>query len=554
MHFEQEGPIKILVVDDEVDICDGIKDVLEESGYYVKSACNGYEALDNLDREDFFHVVTLDMKMPGLSGIEVLQAIKKKNPDIAVIIVTGYGSLEVAVDAMRQGAHDYLIKPVDMEDMKVTIEKAIEKQRLTFENRRLLRDLEGMNEHLKIKFENLLNLSEASRQLCSVLNLEGLLESCLNVVANMMRSDRVSIMLVEPSSGEMVIKASRGINEEVVNNVRVRAGEGIAGRVASLGRPLRDIDIEGYQPPHNYTSKAFLSVPVCRKEKVIGVLNVTNRHNDESFSDDERDLLSILANQAATGFENAELYTNLEKTLNQVKTTQDQLIRSEKLASLGQLAAGIAHEINNPLAIISGCAQLLSILAAKKDKLTELDFKEINRDLATIIRETEHCGRLTENLLQFSRRSPQEAKPTDINELLKQTLSLVENQANLNKVKIIKKLAHGLPGIMVDHSQIRQVFLNMILNAAQAMPEGGEICIATRQAISSIEIIFQDAGVGIPEENLNSIFDPFFTTKKEGAGLGLFISQTIIERHKGSISVNSCVGEGTAFTISLPIH
>ena len=557
MHSGQEGPVRILIVDDEADMREGLRDVLEESGYNVRLACNGHEALAYLAEDDFVHVITLDMKMPGLSGIEVLQAIKEMGRDIAVIIMTGYGSLEVAVDAMKRGAHDYLIKPIDMEEMKVAIEKAIEKQRLTFENKRLVQDLEKINEQLKMKVNDLLNLNEASRLLCSVLDLDTLLESCLSIVTSISRSERVSIMLVD-ESGEMVIRKARGIREDIVHSVRVRPGEGISGIVAREGKPLRNVDLEldGREDPdlsRNYTSKAFLSVPVYRKDKVIGVLNVTNRQVDEPFSDDEMDIISILANQAAVAIENAELYTNLEKTLNQIKATQEQLIRSEKLASLGQLAAGIAHEINNPLAIISGCAQLLSILAAKKEKLTELDFKEISRDLDTIIRETEHCGRLTDNLLQFSRKAPQEAKPTDINELLKQILSLVENQANLRNIKVMKRLGHGLPAVMVDHGQIRQVFLNMLLNAAQAMPDGGTLCITTRQT-SSIEVIFQDTGVGIPEESLKDIFDPFFTTKKEGVGLGLFISQTIIERHKGSINVESRAGEGTTFTISLPVN
>ena len=243
MHSGQEGPVRILIVDDEADMREGLRDVLEESGYNVRLACNGHEALAYLAEDDFVHVITLDMKMPGLSGLEVLQAIKEMGRDIAVIIMTGYGSLEVAVDAMKRGAHDYLIKPIDMEEMKVTIEKAIEKQRLTFENKRLVHDLEKINEQLKMKVNDLLNLNEASRLLCSVLDLDTLLESCLSIVTSISRSERVSIMLVD-ESGEMVIRKARGIREDIVHSVRVRPGEGVSGIVARESKPLRNFYLD----------------------------------------------------------------------------------------------------------------------------------------------------------------------------------------------------------------------------------------------------------------------------------------------------------------------
>ena len=228
---------------------------------------------------------------------------------------------------------------------------------------------------------------------------------------------------------------------------------------------------------------------------------------------------------------------------------QGQLIRSEKLASLGELVAGIAHEINNPLTGILMFASLMG-----HDKRLDPAFKN---DVEMIIRETERCARIVRGLLDFSRERKPQKKPSSINAIMDATLALVSNQSSFHDIKIVREYADNLPEILVDPNQIEQVFVNIILNASHAMTEGGELRLATGISLTSGTLIIRisDTGCGIPEENIQRIFDPFFTTKEnKGTGLGLSVSYGIIEGHGGSIEVESTVGKGTTFSIVLPLE
>jgi len=229
--------------------------------------------------------------------------------------------------------------------------------------------------------------------------------------------------------------------------------------------------------------------------------------------------------------------------------TSQQIMKSERLATLGQLAAGVAHEINNPLGAVLMYAHLsLEQMEAEDPR---------HNNLEKVVGEATRCKNIVKGLLDFARQTEPKVKESDANEILKRTLSLVENQALFQNVKITRVSSPSLPKVMMDGSQIQQVFTNIILNAAEAVDGAGELTIATRTAPDgkSVEIEFTDTGCGIPQENLEKIFDPFFTTKKVGCGtgLGLAVSYGIIARHKGTINVKSEPGKGTTFVVRLPL-
>ena len=230
------------------------------------------------------------------------------------------------------------------------------------------------------------------------------------------------------------------------------------------------------------------------------------------------------------------------------ETAQNQLAQSEKLASLGRLAAGIAHEINNPL---TGVLTYSSML---KDDLAGTQYVE---DLNVIIDETMRCRKIVKEVLDFARETRLEKEYSDINKVLKSTFAIMEKHVSFQKVKLVKVLSDKIPDILVDVNQIKSVINNLALNAADAMPDGGELIIETSfiEDENSVLISFKDTGTGIPAENLGKIFDPFFTTKDpgKGTGLGLAVIYGIIERHNGRITVNSILGEGTEFIIKLPV-
>lgn len=243
------------------------------------------------------------------------------------------------------------------------------------------------------------------------------------------------------------------------------------------------------------------------------------------------------------------LKEELEAKHKQLEETQATLIQSEKMSALGQFSAGIAHEIKNPL---TGVFTYIKLMRKNimEDKINLQEFKD---RLSIMEQETDRCVKIIKNLLDFSRQSEPSFKEIDINSLLEDSLSFIQHHAELEKVKIIKELNPDLPKVNVDPDQLQQVFVNIILNAIQAMqPEGGTLTIKTDRAdTDGVYIKFTDTGCGISEDNMKKLFTPFFTTKPKGSGLGLAVCYGIIEKHKGKIEVESKLGEGTTFTVKL---
>jgi len=238
--------------------------------------------------------------------------------------------------------------------------------------------------------------------------------------------------------------------------------------------------------------------------------------------------------------------------------TSHQIMKSERLATLGQLAAGVAHEINNPLGAV-----LMYTHLVLEDFDGSFDFSQDRKDklrenLEKAVREASRCKNIVKGLLDFSRQTEPKVEESDVNKVLERTLAMVENQALFQNVRITKSPCPSLPRVLMDVSQMQQVFTNIILNSAEAMKGKGELAVKTGISVDNehIAIEFRDTGCGIPPENLDKVFDPFFTTKEvgQGTGLGLAVSHGIIAKHKGSIEVKSNVGRGTTFVIKLPMN
>ncbi len=259
---------------------------------------------------------------------------------------------------------------------------------------------------------------------------------------------------------------------------------------------------------------------------------------------------------------NNEIVGGLEifRDITEYKSLQEELIRAEKLTSLGQLAASVAHEVNNPLA---GVLVYLKILLKKyKDKALQTESTE--EQLFKMEKELERASRIIKNLLDFSRQSEPNLRPVDLNQAIDAALSLVEHQINLENIKLEKKFDEQPPLVLADFEKIQQVMVNMILNATQAMPNGGNLTISTSLAKGveignslkdMVRIDIKDTGIGISKENLDKLFTPFFTTKAKGkgVGLGLPVAHGIIEQHNGKIEVDSEPNVGTTFTIYLEV-
>ncbi len=240
------------------------------------------------------------------------------------------------------------------------------------------------------------------------------------------------------------------------------------------------------------------------------------------------------------------LEKRVEERTRELVKMQDSLIQSEKLASLGKIGAGVAHEINNPLTSILINAHLL--METEKDP-------EVYESLELIAQETTRCSNIVKGLLEFARQSPPQKDLVNINDLLIHIVNILENQIAFHNIDIQKELEPDLPAVEVDIDKMKQVFWNLLINAAEAMPSGGNLTISSQlsKTEKQLEIRFTDTGIGIPEANLPKLFDPFFTTKKAGTGLGLAVIYGIVQQHGGTIIVKSKIAQGSRFTVVLPL-
>ncbi|NIP30733.1 MAG: GAF domain-containing protein [Candidatus Dadabacteria bacterium] len=299
-----------------------------------------------------------------------------------------------------------------------------------------------------------------------------------------------------------------------------------------------------------------LIMPMFVKEKLIGLISLGEKKSELTYTSEDLELLRILANQSAIAIENALAFRlvedyakKLEDANIELRETQAQLIQSEKMSAIGQLATGIAHEIRNPLNIIEGARYYLSNLLSNSEKS-----ESVSEYLSYIKQEVERTNKLISNLLKFSKSDAPRFELVDINSTLDNTLALLKKQLSDGSVRDIKNFDENLPSILGDPNQLWQVFVNIIMNAVQAMPEGGVLTIKTySENENTICVSFKDTGIGMDEEVQKKIFDPFFTKKESGTGLGLAISYSIIESHNGIIKVESEQGVGTDFQIVLPL-
>jgi two-component system NtrC family sensor kinase len=276
-------------------------------------------------------------------------------------------------------------------------------------------------------------------------------------------------------------------------------------------------------------------VPVTSRDE-LGELSESVNRMTISLGEADRELM-----EWANSLEH-----KVDERTREIRRMEEQLRRSEKLASLGTLAAGVAHEINNPL---TGILLYASIL--KSDRRLN---PALLPDVAQIVSETERCAGIVRNLLEFSRESAPKMEVVSLESILDDVVVFFHKQPDFSAINITKTY-DALPQVTADPNLIREVFINLIINAGHAMPDGGELVITTSLSPdgTNVRVAFKDSGTGIPEENLTRIFDPFFTTKPDGTGLGLAISYGIVENHGGKIEVKSREGEGTTFTVMLPV-
>lgn len=410
-------------------------------------------------------------------------------------------------------------------------------------------------------YQRLLTVYRISLDLGVVVDLKKLSFRILESVLNVIKADRGFIMLQDKETQQLILQAvyrRPGVDE----SEEISLSQTIAQQVMHSGESLLISDAgldERFKQAQSIVIQGIRStmcVPIKIKDRILGILYVDTKGKVASFVREDLEMLTAISHQAAVAIENSQLFDNLHKVNEELKQQQAQLIESEKLSALGQLAGGVAHEINNPMTSILGYSQLI-VGQLGKENLDAHKIKECAEFAGIVESEAHRCQAIVQTLLQFGRRKKEEMVAMDVNKAIEAALLIAKFHIKKTHIEIKQQLSSGLPAIMADANQLQQVFLNLIINARDAMEKnGGTLLISSCDSAEGHVIVkFADTGCGIPEDKLDEIFKPLYTTKEEGkgTGLGLSITQDILELHKAKIEVESTVGKGTTFTIRFPV-
>jgi len=508
---------KVLVIDDDPGIVKVMAITLKDAGYTVFTAPDGESGIEMFSRESPDLVIT-DIRMPGIDGIEVLRTIKQTDPDTEVIVATAFNDINYAISAFQFDASDFITKPIGDESLMIALKRARER----YTTRRDLKDYTALIEK---------RWMDTAEELARTFHTQKLLiESSIDGIIACDKTGKITLF---NRSMEQMLGYSRQevIDEKEIDDLFC------PGEAKKFRKMLASEECGGSGRLFLYESNLVGSdgtrIPV--QLSVATMIHEQEEVGTVCFFRDEREI----------------------RKLAQEVVNQARLLHQDKMIAMGKLAASVVHEINNPLAGILNYARLMNKVISR-GTLPGESIEKFRGYLSLMESELERCSKIVSNLLAFSRKSKLQFTPVDINEMMDKSITLAAHKMALQNIRVKTCFGRGIPMVLGDFNELQQCIINLMLNAIDAMPEGGTLLLATEHddAKNLVRIQVHDTGCGISREDLLYIFDPFFTTKTEGKGLGLGLSTTfgIIDRHKGTIHVESNPGKGTLFEIELPAH
>ena len=407
-------------------------------------------------------------------------------------------------------------------------------------------------EQLRLKARLFESLASVGQAINSTLNLADALQVITREASQLMDARMASLLLLDESKEWLELRASHGAGPDYIARPRLSVAESLVGNVVRRRRPVQDENVQTsgrYQNVRLARQEglvALLSVPLLFGGQVLGVLNVY-KGEPHVFSNEEVRILAALAELSGIAIEKARLYER-------IVDVEELLRQNERLSALGLLAAEVAHEIRNPLTVMKMLYHSLDLKFPPGDPRTQ--------DTKIMGEKMDHLNRVVEQVLDFARSTEPQLVPVNVNQLLDDLSLLTRHKLRQQRVEIVRDLAPHLPAVQADATQLEQAFLNLTLNAVEAMPKGGRLTVTTRvirqprtrKEPTHVAIEFTDTGAGMTEEQQKKAFSSLLaTTKAKGTGLGLAIVARVIETHRGEVKVQSKPGEGTSFTITLPV-
>jgi PAS domain S-box-containing protein len=597
---------KILIIEDDIDQAHLMELILERANEeFSVEVANSYSKGRLLLKSIRFDALVLDYHLPDKDGLQMLREFKESGITLPVVMVTGQGDERVAVEAMRLGAMDYIVKTKqDLNILPRVLQRVIKEHSLSAQlklsEQRYFALFDKANIAIFIlsaQDYTLLNVNKQSldltgyekkeilnrsfSQLCSKSSSEEIRKFFNNLIQSgqsssdqisLVRSDRrlvpcdISGSVVAIGENQVIQLFARDISEKVKMQRQLYLSR---QRLISLFDGITDlISVQDHHHHLIMGNKKYAQIAAQHTSRVVGEFcykalfgrsePCENCPAAETLKRGKAEFVEIfhkgrtfhIWTYPMAGLDGKpEFLVEYARDVTEQKEIEKQLIKSEKLAAVGLLSSGIAHELRNPLNIIETARYSIEELLGHKDQA--LDHK-----LGLINKSVRRASIIIDNLLQFSKHSEYEKERIDVEKLLDSTLSLVEKDVGLRNININRQYS-GVPKVFFSLDSLKQVFLNIIINAVEAMPDGGNFKIVTRhlEEETAIYIDFIDNGVGISKENIKHIFTPFFSTKsqKGGTGLGLYLSYTTVKKEGGDLFVKSRKGDGTSFTVKVPV-
>lgn len=411
--------------------------------------------------------------------------------------------------------------------------------------------LTDANKGLRRKIFDLYTIFEISRHLNSMLNVESLLDATLFTCIGQMGVAGAAIVVQDAKDNKLSHFHSKGLTLPKDINIHFSRVGRLARHLQRTGQPQLISELDGVVTDNSEdfaklkAVEAELIVPLISKGNLLGILFLPRKLSTQPYQENDLEFVSILVNQLSVAIVNAHLYQSEKEALLELRSAQKRLVESERLAALGRLAASIAHEVNNPLGIIKNYLTIIS----KSFESTP----EAQKNVSIVHEEVDRIAKIVKQLLEFYRPALERQVELNVTEILTSTLDLISLKLESMGIEIVRQLDSNLY-VNGSSNQLKQVFLNLILNARDVMPNGGRLTITAQKNGEFAHIIIRDTGAGISPDELPRIFEPFFTTKKEsGTGLGLAVCHGIISSHNGIISAGNNSDGGAEFSIKLPL-